>query len=107
MFHSLFPESKRINASADTYLLMDADGPKEFRDYNPQMKFIVVLREPVARAYSNYNYSVNFGHEKNGIDFLDTIALEPERLKMKSIATRGIIFVIFMAAFILNIYIIG
>src|SRR5689334_4503511 len=76
-FHSLFPDYKdqKIVATADTYLLMDRDAPKRIKEYNPGMKFIIVLREPVARAYSNYNYSVNFGHEKKDISFLDTINL--------------------------------
>ncbi len=88
--HSLFESTdKKIIATADTYLLMDTDAPERIRLYNPDMKIIIMLREPVARAYSNYNYSVNFGHEKKGIGILETIALEKERLQHLNIVDKN------------------
>lgn len=48
---------------------MDAEAPARVKAYNANMKLIIMLREPVARAYSNFNYSVNFGHEKSDISF--------------------------------------
>ncbi len=89
-FHSLFPAAKdKTNITADTYLLMDLDAPQRIKSYNPAMKFIILLREPVTRAYSNFNYSVNYGHEKKGLSFLETIALETERLKSKNIVDQN------------------
>jgi len=88
--HSLFESNnKKIIATADTYLLMDAIAPQRIKLYNPDMKIIIMLREPVARAYSNFNYSVNFGHEKEGIGFLETIALEKERLQNLNIVDKN------------------
>lgn len=90
-FHSLFPDVKeqKIIASADTYLLIDKEAPVRIRNYNPAMKFIILLRDPVDRAYSNYNYSVNYGHEKKQISFLETIALENERLQKLNIVDKN------------------
>ncbi len=86
-FHSLFEQSdKKIMATADTYLLIDKKAPEKIRNYNPDMKLIVMLRDPVERAYSNYNYSVNYGHEKENIPFLDSIQLEKTRLQSDDIA---------------------
>ncbi|MDA3953962.1 MAG: sulfotransferase, partial [Bacteroidales bacterium] len=53
-YHSFFkPNKQKIIASSDTYLLIDKDAPKRIFDYNPNMKIIIMLREPVARAYSS------------------------------------------------------
>lgn len=89
-FHSLFTDrNKKIIATADTYLLMDAEAPARVKAYNANMKLIIMLREPVARAYSNFNYSVNFGHEKSDISFLETIKLEPGRLNSEDIVEKN------------------
>lgn len=89
-FHSLFegPE-KKIVATADTYLLMDHEAPARIKAYNPDMRIIIMLRDPVERAFSNYQYSVKFGHEDSNIAFADTIALEPERLLSADIADKN------------------
>ena len=65
-YHSFFRkcQSAPVIASADTYLLMDHDAISRIHAYNPEMKIIVMLRDPVTRAYSNYNYSVNYGHHQ-------------------------------------------
>lgn len=88
--HSLFEGTeKSVIATADTYLLMDHEAPARIKAYNPAMRIIVMLRDPVDRAYSNYQYSVQFGHERAEIAFTDTIALEPERLLSSDIAEKN------------------
>jgi len=79
-YHSFFRncEGSPVIASADTYLLMDHAAISRVHAYNPHMKILVILREPLARAYSSYNYSVNFGHHEAYGSFLDSIALERE-----------------------------
>lgn len=89
-FHSLFEgPDKKVTATADTYLLMDHDAPARIKAYNPNMRIIVMLRDPVERAFSNYQYSVQFGHERSDISFADTIALEAERLRLDDIAAKN------------------
>lgn len=46
--------------------------------HNPQAKIIILLREPVSRAYSNYQHLVRDGRE-NG-DFEDALVAEEDRL---------------------------
>ncbi len=45
----------------------------------PGAKLIVMLRNPVARAFSHYQMSVKQGHET--LPFAEAVALEPERLQ--------------------------
>ncbi len=77
-YHTFFRRCKGepVVASADTYLLMDHNAIRRIHEYNPEMKIIAILRDPVARAYSSYNYSVNYGHHKAYDDFLDSLVAE-------------------------------
>jgi hypothetical protein len=36
---------------------------RNIHTYNPNMKLILLLREPISRAYSNYNMNLNFKHK--------------------------------------------
>lgn len=82
-FHDFFsPCSEgQVRVTADTYLLADAEAPARIRRYNPDMRFLVMLRDPLERAFSSYIYSLAFGHEKKQSDFLSTIGREPEILQ--------------------------
>ena len=73
--HSFFDNEARINATSDTYLLMSKEAPRRIAEYNPNIKITVILREPSARTYSNYNFSVNHGYIKN-TSFVDSEKLE-------------------------------
>ena len=57
-------KSENILVTADTYSMIDKEAPKRILAYNPRMKFIVILRDPVERAYSNFQYARNYGYEK-------------------------------------------
>ncbi len=46
----------------------------------PQVKIIVLLRNPVDRAYSQYRHNLGWGHEKD-LSFEDALSLEEERTK--------------------------
>jgi len=79
-YHSFFRKcgTAPVIASADTYLLVDHEAISRVHAYNPEMKILVMLREPVDRAYSSYNYSVNFGHHKAYGSFVDSMEWEKE-----------------------------
>jgi hypothetical protein len=81
-YHYFFSECRENQkwVSADTYLLVDKKAPKRIFSYNPEMKIIVILRDPVDRAYSSYLYAINNGYEKKNITFQQTLELEKERL---------------------------
>lgn len=75
--HSFFSEKENvINATSDTYLLMDIDAPKRIYDYNPDVKITVILREPGLRTHSNYNFSVNHGYIDKKITLIESQQLE-------------------------------
>ncbi len=79
--HSFFSGKKRmLNATSDTYLLMDKNAPKRVANYNPDIKITVILREPAARAHSNYNFSVNHGYIDKSISLMESQKLEEEVL---------------------------
>jgi Sulfotransferase domain len=48
------------------------------RDYNPAMKFIVILRNPIERAFSQWNMQRTRGAEP--LDFVEAVQLEPGRI---------------------------
>lgn len=85
--HSFFSNKEEgVNTTSDTYLLMDKNAPKRIFDYNPTAKITMILREPSARTYSNYNFSVNHGY----ID--ETVSLiESQKLEAKVLANNDII----------------
>jgi hypothetical protein len=90
-YESFFPHLKneKVLASADTYLLMDYDAISRIKAYNPNMKLIVMLRNPVDRAYSSYNYSINYGYHQAYNSFLDCIEKEGHIENEKSIIIRN------------------
>lgn len=90
-YHSFFRKCSGapVTASADTYLLMDHVAIQRIYAYNPEIKIIVLLRDPVARAYSSYNYSVNNGHHEAYGAFLDSIDVEKDIEKEANIITRN------------------
>lgn len=47
-------------------------------DYNPTIKLIILLRNPIDRAFSQWNMQRVRGHEP--LDFLDAVRAEPQRL---------------------------
>ena len=48
------------------------------RDYNPAMKFIIILRNPIERAFSQWNMQRTRGAEP--FDFLEAVEAEPRRI---------------------------
>ena len=89
-YHSFFKcTEKKVIASSDTYLLIDKEAPNRIVQYNPDMKLIVLLREPVERAYSSYIYALNNGHEKNNVSFKDSFEKEQENINQKNIITQN------------------
>lgn len=78
-------ESEKILVTADTYSMIDKEAPKRILAYNPRMKFIVILRDPVERAYSNFQYSRNYGYEKENVSFLQSLEKEQEVIKTNDV----------------------
>ena len=62
-----------------TYLYHKLCAERIFDSLGPNVKFVIILRNPVDRAYSHYNHSKRDGHEVS--TFEDAIKLENERIE--------------------------
>jgi len=67
-----------VVGEASPYYLFHPEAPARILAAVPQAKFIVMLRNPVDRAYSQYHMKVEQGLET--LPFEEAIAREPERL---------------------------
>lgn len=90
-FHSFYKayRNEPVIAAADTYLMIDHKAIMRIHAYNPDMRILVMLRNPVDRAYSSYNYSVNYGHHAAYSSFLDSIKMEEKIPKEENIARKN------------------
>lgn len=82
-YHSFFTKvsNEKIIASAYVHMLPCKKAIKRVKEYNPNMKFIIMVRDPVSRAYSAYNYAIKNGWEDENNSFEDALSLEKERIK--------------------------
>ena len=67
-----------VTGEASPSYLFHPYTPKRVAQAMPRVKLIVMLRNPVSRAYSQYNHAVELGHET--LSFEETIELEEERV---------------------------
>jgi hypothetical protein len=67
---------------ASTAYLTDFKSAERLKDFNPQAKIIIALRNPAERAYSLYNWMVQEGYE-HALSFQKALALEEKRLKKR------------------------
>ncbi|SDX63699.1 sulfotransferase domain-containing protein [Marinobacter mobilis] len=78
-YHSAFTPNalhKVIGEATPIYMYWD-DAPKRIWEYNPDMKIILSLRNPVERAYSHWNMEVSRNQEN--LSFMDAINQEASR----------------------------
>jgi len=68
-----------VQLEATPYYIFHPEIPRRLAATIPHCKLIVLLRNPVDRAYSHYRHSVRNGHEQLG--FRDAIRAEEERLR--------------------------
>lgn len=62
--------------SSPTYFF-SADAPVRAQQYNPDMRIIVVLRDPIARAFSNHLHEIRKGHIPSDTSFENGMASNP------------------------------
>ena len=80
----------KLTYEASPYYLFHPYVPERVHEFNPNIKLIILLRNPIDRAYSHYQYISKLGLEK--LSFEDGIRLESERLekdKQKIIFKQG------------------
>src|SRR6266478_3235889 len=80
-YHARFqPESRhRVIGEATPIYMYWNSAPYRIWNYNLEMKWILVLRNPVERAYSAWNMETKRGKEK--LSFAEAIEKEPERCR--------------------------
>ncbi len=82
-YHAFFSPKKHhkvLGEATPIYMYWD-NAPERIHEYNSQMKLIVVLRNPVDRAYSHWNMTRNRGQEP--LSFREAIECEEARCKDK------------------------
>jgi hypothetical protein len=80
-YHANFqpkPEHRAIGEASPIYMYWET-APYRIWKYNPQMKWILVLRNPVERAFSAWNMETKRGKEK--LSFAEAIEKESERCR--------------------------
>lgn len=88
------PSHRLLGDATPIYMYWEPAIPR-IRDYNPAMKLILVLRNPITRAYSHWNHERQAGRET--LSFRAALLAEPARaeqvrpfqLRMSSYVQRG------------------
>ena len=80
-YSDFFKEAKpgQLRAEITPYYLYHPSVPQRIHQLNPAMRMIVLLRDPVERALSQYFHAKRLGFEDLSID--EAFAAEPSRLK--------------------------
>lgn len=78
-YHSCFSWDADIKLDASTWYLFSEDAVDNILKYNPDSKFIVMLRHPVDMAISLY-YQFKYGFEEDAKTFEEAWGLQGERL---------------------------
>lgn len=65
-YHALFNvnENTVVGEATPSYMYWAGTAERIYQ-YNPQMKFIILLRNPIERAYSHWNMEKNRGNDKS------------------------------------------
>lgn len=88
-YRAFFPRRRQIEArtrihgrylcgEATPYYLFHPEVPRRVRRLLPEAKFLILLRNPIDRAYSHYYHAVTRGHET--CSFEEAIEREPSRM---------------------------
>lgn len=67
-FFPKFPPSGTLCGEATPYYLFSNTTPERAARLIPQAKIVVLLREPVSRAYSHYKHNTRRGHETRSFE---------------------------------------
>lgn len=80
-YHAFFnpgPGHKVLGEATPNYMYW-YDAPRRIWQYNPEMKLIVILRNPIERAYSHWNLK---RHRTPQVSFWEAIVNEQERCRV-------------------------
>lgn len=77
-------ESRYFGEKSTSYI-ESVDVANRIRQFYPNARILMILRDPVIRAYSNYRFSV--AHQLDDLTFEDALKAEPVRLAETSFST--------------------
>ena len=80
-YHSLFSPAApfKLAGEATPIYMYWQDAPRRIWEYNPDMKIIILLRNPIERAYSHWN--MERLRNADSLSFWDAIKNEPDRCR--------------------------
>lgn len=79
-FNDATTDHKAIGEITPNYIYDNTVAPK-IKNHYPDMRFIVILRQPVARAYSHYQMTFQSGEGQKYKDFNDFMTRHPHAFK--------------------------
>ncbi len=90
-YHSFWKHcsDEKLKIAADTYLLIDKSAPKRIAEYNPEIKIIIILRNPAERTWSSYQYALNNGYIPDNKSFIQSIKEEEEHILSSDITVQN------------------
>ncbi|WP_221074370.1 sulfotransferase domain-containing protein [Agarivorans aestuarii] len=80
-YHRFFKPKKThklLGESTPVYMYWN-ESPKRIFEYNPKMKLIIILRNPIERAYSHWNMERSRGADS--LSFSEAVSSEEERCR--------------------------
>lgn len=85
---SISPKNDIMTGEASTYYFFHPLVPRRVRrDLGPQVRLIVLLRDPVYRTYSHYRHEVRKGRET--LSFVEALEAEEERLGGEAVRLKS------------------
>lgn len=77
-----FKPDTRVTGSVTPIYTYWRPAMERIYNYHPGIKLIILLRNPMDRAFSHWNMERDRKHES--LDFMDAVAAEPERIRQAS-----------------------
>lgn len=78
------PESRYLGEKSTSYIERP-EAARRMKAFYPDARILMILRDPVLRAYSNYRFSV--AHKLEPLSFAEALMAEPERLRSAAFTT--------------------
>src|ERR1700693_356274 len=89
---SLLPVRPGLAGEVTPSYLHWKPGMERIRNYNPQIKLVILLRNPIDRAFAHWN--MQRFKDREPLDFLDALKEEPHRIAdMPSVESRRFAYV--------------
>jgi len=78
------PETRYLGEKSTSYI-ESTEAVRRMKTFYPDARILMILRDPVARAYSNYRFSVS--HKLEPLSFAEALAAESDRLRSAAFTT--------------------